>query len=54
MFWSGVSASFGAVAGLVVITPSAGFVTPGAAFCEGIIGVVIVFHIKPHAPHTYW
>ena len=46
LFCSGITACCGAVVGLVLITPSAGFVSPGAAFCEGIIGSLIVFHIK--------
>jgi hypothetical protein len=33
----------GAVAGLVVITPASGFVTPGAALLMGLIGGVICF-----------
>ena len=53
-FCSGISTCFGAIVGLVVITPSAGFVTPGAAFCEGIIGAIIIFHIQTFVmPHTH-
>ena len=33
----------GAVAGLVVITPAAGYVDQTAAFCMGVIGAIVVY-----------
>jgi Amt family ammonium transporter len=38
-----LGAASGAVAGLVVITPAAGFVTPGAALIMGLAGGVVCF-----------
>ena len=40
-----MSECVGALVGLIVITPSAGFVTPGAAFVEGLVGAAACFHV---------
>ncbi len=40
---SALGAISGSVAGLVVITPAAGFVTPGAALVMGFIGGVVCY-----------
>ena len=50
---SGLSECSGALVGLVVITPSAGYVTPGAAFAIGVVGAAVCFHAQKFAmPRT--